>query len=44
MANYASHGGSVVNGSDYSSYNHDYHEDPYSYSDQEEPETEYEEN
>lgn len=44
VANYASHGGSVVNGPDYSSYNHKDHEDPYSDSNQEEPEIEYEEN
>ena len=43
VANYASHGGSVVNGSDYSSYNHDDYENPYSDPDQEEPEAGYEE-
>lgn len=42
VANYASHGGSVVNGSDYSSYNHDDYEDPHS--GEEDFEAEYEEN
>lgn len=41
VANYANHGGSVVNGSDYSSYNRDDYQDPYS--DKEESKTEYEE-
>lgn len=44
VANYASHGGSVVNGSDYSSYNHDDHEYSYSNSDQEESKAECQKN
>ena len=42
VANYANNGGSVVNGSNYSTSKDS--EDPYSDSDQEEHETEYEEN
>ena len=42
VANYASHGGSVVNGSDYSAYKDS--EDPYSYPNEEEFQLEYEEN
>ena len=42
VANYASHGGSVVNGSDHSPYNHDNYKD--SHSGEEESEVEYEKN
>ena len=44
VANYASHGGSVINGSDYSSCDYDDYEDPYSHSNEEELRFEYEEN